>query len=177
MKPANDNAGKVSRDRAKAARGGRTAEAIVAQYAAAAQARGVATLQKIPTEVAFGKTGPRYIRRSSVDFTGFAHDDGRHIALEVKSCVAAKRFRLGEVEPHQAAYLDAVEAAGGEALLVVVYGEDRTVCVLPWHWVRDQAAAGAASLTAADLLAWKCDAETFLSEIGAIKAPRMVCRG
>jgi penicillin-binding protein-related factor A (putative recombinase) len=140
QRPANDNAQARAAKARKSQRSGKAGEKTVAEYNATAQAAGVAVLHKVPTDTRWTPRGMVYTTRSTVDFVGFMLDGtGRHLAVEVKTCTSKKTFSLGEVEPHQRDYLDAVEAAGGVAALVVVYGKEHAVCAIPWHLAKDRA--------------------------------------
>src|SRR6185369_12920106 len=118
----------------------------------------VAYLFKLPTPTVWSPKGLRYSAASGTDFVGFLLDgSGRVIAEEVKACSTKARFNLREVEPHQRDMLDRVHAAGGLALLTLVWGKDRAVCVLPWAAVREKV-----SLADDEIRAWAEEPETFL---------------
>jgi len=158
-----DHVLKIAAAKSRAARSGAKGEQILEAYHRLAAACGI-SLQKVPTEtrrVKQGRTwGLIYTRRSTVDFVGFRVGDGRHVAIECKTCTARPRFTLSEVEPHQRAYLDAVHEAGGIAALAVVWGPERHVSLYPWHVVRE-----ATSLGPATLQAWQTTPTQYAAEL------------
>lgn len=154
----------ASGGRARAQRSGATGEAIVDALRDAARLRRCADVRPIPTPTVGANGARRFVARSTVDALGYLLDGtARVVAEEVKTCAAKRRFQLREVEPHQAAYLDGVERAGGVAVLTVVYGPARLVSVHAWRDVRTLVSLGpdelaACRVTAATYLARFCAA-------------------
>lgn len=132
---------KVAVARSKASRSGSGGEAIVGAFHREAERRGLARLFHVPTPTRWtkGKAGMRlvYAGKSVVDTVGFElNGRARFIAEEIKT-TQAHSFRIAEVEPHQRAFLDIVDAAGGVAVLTVVWSPDKRVSVLCWRNIRD----------------------------------------
>jgi penicillin-binding protein-related factor A (putative recombinase) len=140
-KPKADLRAEVAAAKSRASRSGVRGEQVIAEYNACAESYGVALLHKLPTPTRRVKRGNGwsiiYTARSTVDYCGVMLDGtGRHVAIEAKSCTSRPKFYLSEVESHQREYLDSVAKAGGVAALAVVFGQARTVHVIPWEEAR-----------------------------------------
>ena len=143
--------GRASARGKRAVNNGRGAEKYIATLNAACYRAGLARLRKVPTPTAGPNGKMRYIAKSGVDFLGMALRSGRHVAIEVKEIMTG-RLPLEMLEPHQREELADVWLHGGIALLVVVHGRRKDVCVIPWPEVRDRIEDGDASI---DALVWR----------------------
>lgn len=134
--PANDTVAQLQSKRAK---NGRRGEAIVEAFNAVAHASGVARLTKVPTPSAGWGKKMRAIGASTIDYVGFTLDRPVAVAigLEVKS-TTKPTLPLSVLRDHQRAYLDELHQAGGLAFLVVVYGTNRDVVLVPWGECRER---------------------------------------
>lgn len=146
-------AASVAAGKSRASKSGARGEAIVEAFHQTAVVAAVAQLHKVPTPTRRvpvpGKGWTMiYTKPSTVDMVGFRTRDGAHCALEIKTCTSRAKFYLSEVEPHQASYLTAVEAAGGIAALVVVHGPGREVALIAWAWARERTFITAVELAA-----------------------------
>lgn len=122
---------------------GDAAEGFVEHLHRVCELQGVARVARVSTHlrlVAGGKVVPA--RKGTVDFLGCLRG-GRMVAVEVKSC-AAGRLDLDRLPPHQRAHLDAYDALGALALVLVVHGA--LAYAVPWPAVRAALLAGARSL-------------------------------
>lgn len=149
-------------------RSGASGEAVVSVYRNVARAGRTADVRTIATPTVGANGARRFRARSTVDGVGFMLDGtGRHVAEEIKTCASKRRLSLREVELHQRTYLDGVLAAGGVAVLTVVYGPTRDVFVIPWIEAR-----GMDSLGTRELAPYRVTAPTYLRRFMSIGAPR-----
>lgn len=78
---------------------------------------GRAVVNKIDTPVQFRRDG-LVLMKSTVDYLGCLLG-GQFIAIEAKATGGATSFPISSIQEHQAAYLQAVDNAGGLALVAV----------------------------------------------------------
>lgn len=115
--------------------------------------KGIALVDKIPTEVTVmrkGKqiTGAFFKSRSTVDFVGLSH--GRGIAFDAKSTKQTTRFPLNNIEQHQIDFLKKWKDQGGISFILVHFEKHRETYLLQFDdlleaWQKAQA-GGAKSI-------------------------------
>lgn len=107
--------------------------------------------------------------RAAADFIALA-PDGRMLAIECKS-VEGQRLARAAIKPQQLAHLDAVDAAGGRALLAVEFRDEGAVTrtarqyVIPWREVPWATARTAMSLTELAATPWRERRGEFLARL------------
>lgn len=105
-----------------------------------------------PTKVVHGKL--IYDEKGVADYTGILHA-GKYLAAEAKSVAPGERLAKKRVSPLQQAHLDAVESAGGLALLLVEFRVASSVqhhrYAIPWHQVPWKVVRTAESLDERDV--------------------------
>ncbi len=88
------------------------------------------------------------------DYTGVLHG-GMYLGAEAKSVAPGKRLDKSRISPKQMLHLDAVEAAGGLAFLLVEFRVVNTIAhhwyAIPWHQVPWKVIRTAESLDERDL--------------------------
>lgn len=128
------------------ARVGNAGEDIADVLHAICERAGVASVRRVSSHVqitssAGGELRARLRGKSTVDCLGWS-STGRIIAVEVKTVSMSRErgatkplaFSMREVKPHQKLELDRVHAAGGLAVLLLIFGPRRYA--LPWDQVR-----------------------------------------
>jgi recombination protein U len=122
------------------------------------RSRGVAIIEKVPTEwLPIRDERGRIVtakvtRKAIVDFVGTYR--GAAIAFDAKEC-SGHRIRWDRVEPHQAEFLDDWTSAGGIAFVLVGFTATHQHLVVPWSrwragWERSKH-NGPASVSLAEL--------------------------
>lgn len=162
----------------RAKRLGDDLERWVAAYLGTAQRVGaIAWWMKIHPGVAHrralidGRWGFKLVwgERAAADFVGLL-PDARMLAIECKS-VEGQRLARSAIKPQQRAHLDAVNAAGGIALLAAEFRDEGAVTrtarqyVIPWHEVPWAKARTAESLTELAACAWRERRGEFLARL------------
>ena len=124
----------IAGSRAKA--NGDAGEEIVAQARAYAFRAGAFRIDRVPTPskpIGNGRWVPD--EKSTVDGVGFVLDGSAgFIAEEVKAVDEPGPFYLSRVEDHQKAFLDAVDRAGGIAMVTVVLLRQPKRRLSVWGW-------------------------------------------
>lgn len=107
--------------------------------------------------------------RAAADFVGLLPSGGM-LAIECKS-VEGQRLARAAIKPQQLAHLDAVDAAGGRALLAVEFRDEGAATrtarqyVIPWREVPWTTARTAMSLTELAATPWRERRGEFLARL------------
>lgn len=135
---------------------GDRAEAVADALHAVCERAGVAAVRRVNSNLRLvrggGATRVVPTKKSTVDCWGLLRG-GRAVAVEVKSC-SSGRLDLDRLPAHQCAELAAVEQLGGLALVLVIVGG--VAHAVPWAAVAAAIAAGARSLSAAEVEVYRC---------------------
>lgn len=95
--------------------------------------RGIAAIQKIPTEWVVIRRGAEIVRafpkrKSTVDYIGLYYN--RPIAFDAKSTQNKTRFPLDNIEPHQREFLRTWRQLTGKAFYLINFTQHNAVFIL-----------------------------------------------